>query len=182
MESVQRSPVETDYSWQPLQPGTAVEIAKLHTDGHESTRYPGRVLDQVGDPEWIAIAAEWTRDPVHLDGLRFEPGDHLREYFSPSHWFNVFEVIAPDGVTRGWYANVTYPAWMDVTEGRTTVFWHDLIVDLIVLPDGSMTIRDEDELEEAHLPPGLCQQISTSRNELIARAKSKTFPFDRKTS
>ena len=177
-----RSPVEGQGGWPALSPGTGVEIAKLHSDGIESTRYTGVVLDHTEHPDWVVIAAQWTRASVHLDGLDFLPGDHLREYFSHWHWFNVFEVIAPDGRTRGWYANVTYPAWMGECQGLTTVYWHDLIVDLIVLPDGAMTVRDEDELEEAGIIGDLLQQIVNSRDALVQLAQTRAFPFERERS
>ena len=182
MSFPERSPVEGQGGWNTLAPGTGVEIAKLHADGNESTRYAGVVLAGAEHPDWVVIAAQWTRSPVHLDGLDFVPGDSLREYFSNTHWFNVFEVIAPDGKTRGWYANVTYPSWMDERQGVTTVYWHDLIVDLVVLPDGVMTVRDEDELEEANIIGNLLQQIVGSRDALVSLAQSHTFPFEQDRS
>ena len=155
-----------------------MEIAKIQADGHESTRYLGRVLDATAHSDWIVIAAEWTRGPIDLDGLHFLPGDHLREYFSPTHWFNVFEVIAPEGVTRGWYANVTYPSWMESVRDVTTVYWHDLFVDLVVLPDGTMTIRDEDELEEANLTADILRQIMAGRDAVMNLARRRAYPFE----
>jgi hypothetical protein len=38
---------------------------------------------------------------VDVNGLVFEPGDELREFFSPMHPFNAFAVYAADGALKG---------------------------------------------------------------------------------
>jgi predicted RNA-binding protein associated with RNAse of E/G family len=170
----------TQPPWPAIPLGTTLRIVKLAPDGEEVTNYPGVVVDAGDLPPWIALRATWVSREHNLDGLRFVPGDTLHEFFSPAHWFNLFSVFAPDGTLRGWYANVTYPSRLDTATDPFALFWHDLYVDIVALPDGTVVIRDEDELDEAGLlttDPVLHAEILAARDELLRRAQARTFPF-----
>jgi protein associated with RNAse G/E len=170
--------------WPELAPGMPVECVKVEAHGEVIVRYPGRVVD-LGVPEsWVAVKAFW--DPaihkrvIDLNGLRFVPGDDLHEYFSSVHPYNCFSVFAPDGSLRGWYANVTFPTRIDGTQSPPRLYWHDLYLDVVMLPDGQVFVRDEDELEEAGLEstdPRFFAEILAVKNELVGLAKARAFPF-----
>lgn len=160
--------------------GAALAIVKWGPDGTERTRYPGAVIETGLVDDWLVARAQWTTPEIHLDGLRFVPGDRLHEFFSPTVPFNAFSVFAPDGTLRGWYANVTYPTILRFDTDPVTLVWHDLWVDLIALPDGSWVIRDEDELEEAGIresDPALHAMIVGARDEMVARWLARSYPF-----
>ena len=155
-------------------------MVKLAPDGSEVTRYQGFVSAKTADAPWVVVEARWTNRQVDLDGLSFVPGDLLLEYFSAKHPFNAFAVYAPDGTRRGWYANVTYPSTIDSTTSPPTLFWHDLYLDVIALPDGTIRILDEDELDEAGLAqsdPDLHQAIIAANDEVIRRIGTGELPF-----
>lgn len=165
-------------TWPPLSVGTALEIIKLRPNGTEATRYPGRVL--ASSAPWVAVEAWWVSGRVELDGLAFSPGDRLVEYFSPMERFNVFAVSAPAGKLRGWYANVTYPPRLDLMTTPASLTWHDLYLDLVGLPNGNATIRDEDELADAdiaHISPDLYAAILEAKDEIWRRFQTRTYPF-----
>ncbi|MCC6314748.1 MAG: DUF402 domain-containing protein [Thermomicrobiales bacterium] len=146
------------------------------------TEYPGSIVPEAAPPPWLCVQATWTRAPVTLDGLSFVPGDTLLEYFSPTEWFNVFAVHAPDGSLRGWYANVVYPTDFDPTTDPPTLGWRDLYLDVIALPDGRRALRDEDELRDAGIArrdPELYERILTGRAAILQRLDAGAFPFDR---
>jgi hypothetical protein len=166
-------------SWSGIAAGTLVRVVKLAPGGEEAARYPGRVVSNTGDG-WLVVRATWTYRLVEMDGLAFFPGDDLLEWFSPAYPFNAFAVLTPGRRLRGWYANVTYPAQLDVAVVPPLLTWHDLYVDLVGLPDGSYTIRDDDELAASGLPrrdPTLYEQIVTARAELIERFERRASPF-----
>jgi protein associated with RNAse G/E len=166
--------------WPRIAPGTPVRIVKLKPNGAEATNYPGVVFDGGAPAPWISARAEWTHGLVELNGLQFVPGDQLYEYFSPEHPFNLFVIFAPDGQLRGWYANVTYPATLDPDTVPVTLYWHDLYLDLIGLPNGYCIVRDEDELEASgigHSDPELYAMIVSTRDELLRRFELREFPF-----
>lgn len=166
--------------WAELTPGVELTIVKLAPEGHEATRYPGRVIEQAAPPGWLAVRATWTYSEMSLDGLRLVPGDTIDEYFSATEWFNAFQVIAPSGAPRGWYANVTYPATIEVGTIGPTLFWHDLYVDVIALPNGVVTVRDEDELAESGLAASdheIYETILASRDLILRAIEERSFPF-----
>lgn len=167
--------------WSALTPHTTLTIVKLAPDGQEVTRYPGQVLGRTWPKSWVGARAIWTNREVAVDGLWFRTGDRLDEYFSSSEWFNAFQVVAPTGETRGWYANVTYPARLEDGPSGLVLTWHDLYVDVVVLADGAVTIRDEDELADSALAeraPGIHKKIVDARDLILSRIAGRAFPFD----
>jgi hypothetical protein len=155
-------------------------VVKRSPDGAEAARYSGDVIARFDPGCWVVVRAIWTYHTVELDGLAFIPGDVLHEWFSPEHFFNVFAISRPDGSFAGWYANVTYPAWLDETAATPVLIWHDLYVDLVGLPDGSFTIRDDDELGASglqHRDPKLYACILGARGALIERFRQRRLPF-----
>lgn len=166
--------------WSSLSPGDRVTVVKLAPDGSEAARYPGEVIARVDPESWIVVRATWTHRRIELDGLAFSPGDELREWFSPEQEFNAFAVHAPDGRRKGWYANVTDPAWLETTTAPPLLFWRDLYVDLVGLPDGAFSLRDEDELAASGLArenPGLHGRILRARDEIARRFEHRLAPF-----
>jgi uncharacterized protein len=165
--------------WSSLIPGTALTVVKLAPDGSEAARYQGEVAGHRED-SWLLIQATWTNRTIELGGLSFCPGDQLLEWFSPRDPFNAFAVFSPQDNFKGWYANVTYPARLDATANSPILFWHDLYLDLVGFPDGSFTLRDEDELLASSLAdadPELHARILEARRELIRRFKGRLPPF-----
>ena len=161
-------------------PGLPVQVVKLHPDGHEVTRYDAVVADEGCSGDWFAVQATWVNRLVSLHGLDFETGDTLVEFFCVTEWFNVFRVQSPQGHVRGWYANVTYPVRVEQVGSETTVTWHDLFLDIIRLPDGSVVLCDEDELADSGLAardPGLHARIVETARQMVTLAEAGDFPF-----
>jgi hypothetical protein len=167
-------------SWPPLPVGTALRVVKVNPEGEAVTEYVGTVIEAEVPAPWIAVEAVWTHRRYDLNGLLFLPGDTLHEFFSPVDWFNAFAVFAPDGTLRGWYANVTYPTRLDTTTDPYSLYWQDLYLDVVGLPDGQVFVRDEDELAASDLSdtdPELVARIHSARDELLRRCAAKSFPF-----
>jgi predicted RNA-binding protein associated with RNAse of E/G family len=166
--------------WPEVRDGDAFHIVKVAPEGHAVTEYPATVVLAHCHGPWVCVEATWTFRSLNIDGLIFEPGDRLLEWFSRDHWYNVFAVYSPDGEYRGSYANVTYPTRFDPDTAPPTLAWHDLYLDLIVLPNGEQLVRDEDELEESGLAtsdPGLHERIVTACAEVKAHLRAADAPF-----
>ena len=173
---------DTVAAWPALPPGQPLTVVKWAPDGSEVTRYPGHVVAERVPAGWLAVEARWVNRPVHLDGLDFLPGDTMIEYFSPLARYNAFAVHAPDGTLRGWYANVTHQATLDPATDPPTLVWHDLYLDVIVLPDDTIVVRDHDELAESGLAtshPDTHAQILAAETDLLRLARAGEFPFRR---
>jgi hypothetical protein len=165
--------------WSALLPGTELTIVKLAPDGSEAARYRGQVVGHRPD-SWLLVQATWTNRRIELGSLTFCPGDEFLEWFSPRHPFNAFAVFSPQDRCKGWYANVAYPARLDATTDPPVLFWHDLYLDLVGLPDGSFSVRDDDELLASGLAdadPELHARILGARSELIRRFQHRLPPF-----
>lgn len=166
-------------TWTSLLPGAELTIVKLAPDGSEAARYPGEVFGHHED-SWMLVWATWTNRTVDIGELSFCPGDGLLEWFSPLYPFNAFAVFSPNDRLKGWYANVTHPARLDVAADPPILIWHDLFLDLVGLPDGSLTLRDDDELLASGLAnanPELHARILDARAELIRRFQCRLPPF-----
>ncbi|MDQ2652926.1 MAG: DUF402 domain-containing protein [Chloroflexota bacterium] len=169
--------------WQNLEIGQDLSVVKINPDGDEAARYAAVVVARAPEDDWVALRAFWTYPRVEIDGLVFDPGDELIEWFSPWLPFNAFGVLSPEGELRGWYANVTYPAYLESKPDAgspPTLVWHDLYLDLVGLPDETFVTRDEDELAESGLAsshPGLHREILAAADELIRRYTFRKLPF-----
>ena len=163
-----------------LAPGEQVHVVKLNPAGVEVAQYLAVVRAEVCPAPWFSVEARWAMKRVDASGLIFEPGDTLIEYFSSEHWFNAFRVISPDGVVRGTYGNVTYPAMVSDADGEVLIRWHDLYLDVLRLADGTVLLCDEDELAESdleRLDAELHSRIVATADVMLALARSGEFPF-----
>lgn len=154
-----------------IAPGSVVTVVKRAPSGAETTRYAATVIETFAPEPWIEVAATWGQGRIEVSGLVFEPGDTLREFFSATHPFNAFAVFSPEGALRGWYGNVTYPAFIDAVHGEDILIWHDLYLDVVILPLGTIHLLDDDELAESPIPaadPAFAEAIEQARRDLIA--------------
>lgn len=162
-----------------LTPGSSITVVKRAPDGSEAARYPGKMVVTSAPAPWIEIEAIWGGPVVNVSGLRFEPGDFLREFFSPVHPFNAFAVTTADGNHKGWYGNVIYPAFLLDHDSAPTLVWHDLYLDVVVLADGTMHLLDDDELDAAPSPfsePAMHRAIHAAQQDLLSFIQSLTIP------
>lgn len=158
-----------------IAPGSRLMSLKRRPDGTESTRYPGTLVETSAPSPWIEIEAIWDAPVVSAAGLMFEPGDILREFYSPIHPFNAFAVATADGMHKGWYGNVTYPALLLDDASPPTLVWHDLFLDVVSLADGTIHLLDDDELDAAPPPfsePVMRRAIHAARDDLLAFIRS----------
>lgn len=146
---------------------------KLRPDGSVATQYPVTEFDAPAG--WIAARAIWSYTRVDVGPFAFEPGDVLDEYFALDRPYNAFAIFR-EGSFVGWYCNVTHPTRLTVNE----IVWHDLWLDVLVTPDGTVLVLDEDELEEsgvAERDPDLHRMIVDARDELLELIARRAYPF-----
>jgi hypothetical protein len=154
-----------------IAPSTRLTIVKRGPDSVETIRYPAVVVEGSAPDPWFEVVTTWGHDRYEVSGLIFERGDTFREFFSAEHPFNAFAVVSPDGEFRGWYGNVTYPAFVLPETEPPTLVWHDLYLDVVILPDGAAYLLDDDELEESGMlrtHPAFAAAIVQARRDLIA--------------
>jgi hypothetical protein len=169
-----------DAGWELLTPGKTVEMVKRQIDGEDRARYPGIIRGTLASDPWVEIEAIWTMPGVTQGPLTFSPGDVIREFYSWRHPYNAFSVFSPQGKHKGWYANVTYPSFIEMQRGEPIVIWHDLVLDVVADAAGEYEVLDEDELEESGLEstdPGLYRMILKAQDALVTELRNRTGPF-----
>lgn len=154
--------------------GREWRVVKVRPDGSVATSYSA--VEIPSPEEWIAVEAPWVHGHVDIIHFAFQPGDVLREYFALNRPLNAFATFRASGEFVAWYCNVTHPTAVSESE----IVWHDLFVDVVVLPDGTVFVLDEDELEQsgiANTDPELQAMILNARDELLALIETHAYPF-----
>ena len=122
-----------------------------------------------------AFFAEEVRHPI-LGTI--EAGTLSKEYFWTDRWYSVFRFGAKGGQLLNFYCNVNTPARLE--DG--TLYFTDLDIDVLVKPDLSYSILDEDEFERhAELysyPPEYRTRARAALDELISLVEGRKFPFN----
>jgi predicted RNA-binding protein associated with RNAse of E/G family len=96
------------------------------------------------DAEKVVLEAFFSFERVQAGNLVILKGDRFIETFYTRRWYNTFEVHdREDDNLKGYYCNVGYPAVLQDAQ----VSYRDLALDLVVMPDGSQQVLDEDEFE-----------------------------------
>lgn len=131
-------------------------------------------------PPVLVIAATWQGpgEPA-VGAIRFELGDRFTEYYYLDRPHALWQVARPDGTVKGWYCNVQTPP---EREGNTLRF-NDLILDVLVYPDGRFVVLDRDEFaaaRDAGLPRDQAQLAERGLAEIIwlLHHGAPPFPFD----
>ncbi|MET0626415.1 MAG: DUF402 domain-containing protein [Pyrinomonadaceae bacterium] len=145
-------------------------------DGRVHRRWPARVVEREGSLVVLdAFFAEEVRHP--LIGT-IEAGTHSTEYFWTDRWYSVFRFQTPGGRLLRFYCNINTPARLD---GGVLSFV-DLDVDVLVEPDLSYAVLDEDEFElHAELyayPQSYRENVKLALDELLRLVEARWFPFD----
>jgi hypothetical protein len=120
-----------------------ITVIKRNILGQETYRYSGELLKH--EPDHAVLEAFFDREDRIFHGMPLHNGDRFVETYYFDRWYNVFEIYArEDGELRGWYCNVSCPAEID----GEFISYVDLALDLLVFPDGSQIVLDEDEFSQ----------------------------------
>jgi len=140
-------------------------------DGTVKIEYSGTLRKRTD--EHLSIDTGWSREPLDLGYVIFEPDDVWVETFYFDRWFNIFRIADREGNLKGFYANVTYPP--DISDGL--IKWQDLAIDIWIRPDGSHIILDEDEFEEMHPAPEIRRMADIAVKEVLRMLDGRDGPF-----
>jgi len=141
---------------------TDITVLKRNLAGEVIWQYEGRVLERRAT--CVTLEAFFNRNDMPFMGVVLKRDDRFVETFYSDRWYNVFEIYdRDDGVFKGWYCNVGFPAVME----KDTVSYIDLALDLWVAPNGTQTVLDEDEFL------GLSMDVMTRAQAASALAELK---------
>ncbi len=117
-----------------------ITIHKLDANGRELLSYSGELVHRTQSS--VTLEAFFNHDDKELDDLSFRRGDRFVETHYSDRWYNVFAIYDVDSNRlKGWYCNITRPAHIEDRQ----VLADDLPLDLVVYPDGTWKVLDQDE-------------------------------------
>jgi hypothetical protein len=115
-------------------------------------------------------------DAVSVDKVTFRKGDLMLERYYSDRWYNIYEIHnREDDQLKAWYCNISRPAVFE----KDSIRFDDLALDLLIYPDRSMLLLDEDEFEALELDEKTRQACWLAVDRLKALAgmiKPATFP------
>lgn len=123
----------------------------------------------------IVLRAEFNVDLVDLGFTTFRRGDEFVEFYYWDRWYNVFQISAPDGTLKGWYANVGLPAELKAEIGELQYI--DLDLDVWMHPSGEFVVLDQDEYDVLLTEHAeLAAAAERGRETLLTLAEARQLP------
>jgi uncharacterized protein len=152
-----------------------ITVRVLKHDGTVYRRWTAQLSQHEGN--LLVCDAEFDADVSHE--ILGEVKQHTRtvEYYWLTRWYNVFRFLRDDGSTRLWYCNINRPPQFD----GHTITYVDLDIDILVQPDLSFKVLDEDEFEANAKLYGYSDEEKSCAHaavqELTAMIEQRRFPF-----
>lgn len=152
-----------------------INVRTYKYDGSEHRRWRARLLEISGS--LMVLDALFEEEIQHTLLGTIERGTVSREYYWMDRWYNIFRFQEPSGRLKNFYCNINVPPVFE----RDTLSYIDLDIDVLVAPDLSYTILDEEEFErnvvEFNYPLEIQRKARLALKELIAVIESIGFPF-----
>ena len=150
-----------------------ITIIKQNPAGEETWRYPGSILKR--DEKSLVIEAFFDREDLDFHGMCLCHGDRFVETYFFERWYNIFEIHdRTDDRLKGWYCNVCSPA----VEKDGLLMYRDLALDLLVFPNGSQLVLDEDEFAALMISPIEQKMALAALAELEGIFRERTRAID----
>ena len=151
-----------------------IRVYKLNEKGETVWHYDGHVLTR--SATMVKLEARFNRADDVADYHTFRRGDRFVEWFYSDRWYNIFQMHdVDDDRIKGWYCNLTRPARLTAE----AVYAEDLALDLMVYPDGSYRVLDEDEFAALKLRPAEREQALRALESLKRMVRHRREVFAR---
>jgi protein associated with RNAse G/E len=146
-------------------------------DGRVGRTWPARVARR--ENSLIVLDAFFAEEVRHPLIGTIEAGTLSTEFFWTDRWYSVFRFQEPSGRLLKFYCNINTPP----TLASGVLSFIDLDVDVLVHPDYSFEVLDEDEFEHhAELyqyPPAYRDNVQEALEELRGLIENRRFPFSK---
>ncbi len=145
-------------------------------DGTEHRRWRAQLVRREGS--LLVLDATFDEEINHALLGKIARGTLSMEYYWTDRWYNIFRFSEPAGALRNFYCNVNVPPTLEAG----VLSYIDLDIDILVAPDLSYTILDEDEFAanaaRFSYPEDVKRKAYQALDELIAMIETRQFPFD----
>jgi predicted RNA-binding protein associated with RNAse of E/G family len=152
----------------------------------EYTRLPDHVMRwrhwKLHQDDQVLVSAFYDADlprPMVVDDQTIsEKVIHGISYNFWDQWYNVVSVYDGDLVFKGYYSDILTP----IQKTWNLVTMTDLFLDFFMFPDGSWTIKDEDEFEEGvakgYMDESFANRARETLDRIVEWAKAGQWPPD----
>jgi protein associated with RNAse G/E len=156
--------------------GRIVRVRALKFDGKLHREWRARLVAQ--DNSLICVEGVFEEEIRHPQLGIIAPGTLSAEYYWTDRWYSIFRFREPAGELRNYYCNINLPAEF---EGSVLTFV-DLDIDVLVAPDFSLRILDEDEFAtnaaRYNYPAWVRDAVQPALAELLSLVERRDYPFD----
>jgi protein associated with RNAse G/E len=156
--------------------GSIVTVHALKFDGRVHREWQAKLVRQVGS--LVVVEGVFAAEIRHAQLGTIAAGTLSAEYYWTDRWYSVFRFREPAGALRNYYCNINQPATFD---GALLTFV-DLDIDVLVAPDFSSRILDEEEFavnaEAYGYPPLVRESARCALAELLEHISRREHPFD----
>ena len=159
-----------------IQTAERVTVRSLKYDGRVHRSWPARLTRREG--ALVVLDAFFAEEVRHTILGTIEAGTLSREFYWTDRWYSVFRFTEPTGGRlRCFYCNVNTPPRLEAD----VLFFVDLDVDVLVRPDFSYSVLDEDEFD-AHAatydyPTDYRARVRDALEEIVRLIEGRRFPF-----
>jgi protein associated with RNAse G/E len=152
-----------------------IEVQTFKFDGQLHRTWHADLVRQEGS--LIVLDARF-QDEIEHDLLgTIASGTHSLEYYWLNRWYNIFRFAEPNGELRNYYCNINVPP----TFAGEILSYVDLDLDILVAPDFSYQVLDEQDFESNAQIYGYPDQVQQNARraveELVEMIEARAFPF-----
>jgi protein associated with RNAse G/E len=155
-------------------------IRSLKYDGRLHREWRARLVRVEGP--LVVVEGEFEETVEHSQLGTIAQGTVSTEYFWTDRWYSVFRFREPDKTLRNYYCNINKPASFD----DQLLTFVDLDIDVLVSPDNTYRVLDEDEFEanaaRYQYSSEVHERVPRARAELIDLIERREFPFNESAS
>lgn len=159
-----------------MQAGDIVTINSRKYDGTIRRIWTCRFVSQ--EDSLLVFEGEFESEVTHPDLGHITAGTRSLEYYWLDRWYNVFRFFEPTGEFRNLYCNVNMPPTFE----NGVLDYIDLDIDVVVWPDGSMKVLDENDFKintaKFSYPEELKLKVRKVLNEITTSFRDGLPPDD----
>lgn len=158
--------------------GPSVTVHARKFDGRLHRAWQAALMRQAGS--LVVVEGVFAEEIRHALLGTIAAGTLSAEYYWTDRWYSVFRFREPAGALRNYYCNINQPVKFD---GHILTFI-DLDIDVLVAPDFSYRILDEEEFaanaEAYGYPEVVRESARRALADLISHIERREHPFDGK--